>query len=48
MWNFLRNLIWDLNAFFVGNGVTFLMGNLYRDLVTMGLGDIVTFLKKII
>ena len=46
MGNFLRNLIRDLNAFLVGHGVTFLMGHLDRDLVTMGLGDIMTFLKE--
>ena len=44
MRNFLRNLIRNLYAFFVRHRVTFLMGNLYRDFVTMGLGDIVTFL----
>ena len=46
MGNFLRNLIRDLYAFLVGHGVTFLMGHLDRDLVTMGLGDIMTFLKE--
>ena len=46
MGNFLRNLIRDLYAFFVGHGVTFLMRHLDRDLVTMGLGDIMTFLKE--
>ena len=45
MGNFLRNLIRDLYAFFVGHGVTFLMRHLDRDLVTMGLGDIMTFLN---
>ena len=46
MGNFLWNLIRDLYAFFVRHGVTFLMGHLDRDLVTMGLGDIMTFLKE--
>ena len=47
MGNFLRDLIWYFYAFFVRHRVTFLMGHLYRNLVTVGLRDIVTFLKSI-
>ena len=44
MRNLFWDLIWDFYTLFVGHRLTFLMGHFYREFVTVGFGDIVTFL----